>query len=82
MIIAVFPLSWEYFGLLFPEALAIPATLAALLAFVGREPTTRVALVTGFLVGVNLLIRPSSGFIALPSRSRSSSSPAGSAAPD
>lgn len=65
VLIAAFPLSWEYFGLLFPEALAIPFTLAALLVFVDREPTPRLAALTGFLIGVNMLIRPSAMFLAV-----------------
>jgi 4-amino-4-deoxy-L-arabinose transferase-like glycosyltransferase len=60
---AVFPLSWEYFGLLFPEALAIPLTLGFLLAVLGREPTVRLAVITGVLLGLGLLVRPTSFFL-------------------
>ncbi len=41
VVTAVFPLSWEYFGLLFPEALAIPLTLGFLLVVLDREPTPK-----------------------------------------
>jgi 4-amino-4-deoxy-L-arabinose transferase-like glycosyltransferase len=60
---AVFPLSWEYFGLLFPEALAIPLTLAFLLAVLGRDPTPRLAVAAGVLLGLGLLVRPTSFFL-------------------
>jgi 4-amino-4-deoxy-L-arabinose transferase-like glycosyltransferase len=60
---AVFPLSWEYFGLLFPEALAIPLTLAFLLAVIDREPTPWLAVGAGVLLGLGLLVRPTSFFL-------------------
>ena len=62
--IAIFPLVFEYYGLLFPEALAIPLTMAVLLAVLDREPTPRRAAAVGVLLGASLLVRPSS-FILL-----------------
>ena len=62
--VAVFPLGWQYMGLLYPEALAIPATLIVLLLILGREPTTRRAAVVGVAIGIATLVRPN-GFILL-----------------
>lgn len=60
-VVALFPLSWEYFGLLYPEALAISATLAVLVTFLGRGfPGRSRQAITGAALGVALLIRPSS----------------------
>ncbi len=60
---ALFPLAFEYFGLLFPEALAIPLTLAALLLFMSATPTTGRTVAVGALIGVGLLARPTSLFL-------------------
>jgi 4-amino-4-deoxy-L-arabinose transferase-like glycosyltransferase len=62
-VVALFPLAFEYYGLLFPEALAIPLTLLALNVFVDREPTPRLAVAAGAAVGVGLLVRPTSFFL-------------------
>jgi 4-amino-4-deoxy-L-arabinose transferase-like glycosyltransferase len=62
-VVAVFPLAWEYFGLLYPEALAIPATTLALLLFLERDPTPGRAAVLGAVMGVGLLIRPTSFYL-------------------
>jgi 4-amino-4-deoxy-L-arabinose transferase-like glycosyltransferase len=62
--VAVFPLGWEYMGLLYPEALAIPVTLIVLLLILGREPTARRAAITGAAIGIATLVRPN-GFILL-----------------
>ena len=62
--IAVFPLSWQFFGLLYSEALAIPLTLVILLlALDPRAPSIARAGGVGALVGVCLLIRPTSFFL-------------------
>jgi len=62
--IAAFPLSWEFFGLLYSEALAIPLTLGVILATIGREgPTTLKAAWVGALVGICILVRPTSFFL-------------------
>ncbi len=60
---ALFPLSWEFFGLLFPEALAIPLLLLALNLMIDRTPTPRLASLVGVVLGLNLLVRPSSAFL-------------------
>ena len=62
-VVALFPLAFEYYGLLFPEALAIPLTLLALSLFVEREPTVARALLVGAVIGVGLLVRPTSAFL-------------------
>jgi 4-amino-4-deoxy-L-arabinose transferase-like glycosyltransferase len=59
-IVALFPLVFEYYGLLFPEALAIPLTVLALLIFLDREPSTRIAIAAGAVIGFALLARPTS----------------------
>ncbi len=37
-VLAVFPASWEFIGLLYPEALAVPVALLALNLFLDRPP--------------------------------------------
>ena len=64
-IVAVFPLTWEYIGLLYPEAFAVPLMLAALLLVLDRTPTVRLAALIGLLIGLSLLVRPNS-FVLLP----------------
>jgi 4-amino-4-deoxy-L-arabinose transferase-like glycosyltransferase len=61
-IVAVLPLVWEYYGLLYPEALAVPAALLLFLLFLEREPTPRLAVAVGLVAGLGVLIRPSSIF--------------------
>lgn len=60
---ALFPLSFEYFGLLFPEALAIPLVLATMYLVLEREPSTQRSAWVGALIGVGLLVRPTSFFL-------------------
>lgn len=62
-VVAVFPLAWEFFGLLYPESLAIPLTTLVLLLILGRTPTTKLAIGTGLLLGFTLLVRPTSFFL-------------------
>jgi 4-amino-4-deoxy-L-arabinose transferase-like glycosyltransferase len=62
-VIAAFPFIWEYFGLLYSEALAIPLTVIVLYLFLEREPTTPRAIGVGAALGVLLLIRPTSAFL-------------------
>lgn len=61
--VALFPLAWEYFGMLFPEALSVPLTLAVLLVVLDREPTRGRVALAGVLVGLNLLVRPTAFFL-------------------
>lgn len=62
-VVALFPLAFEYYGLLFPEALAVPLTLFAISMFVEREPTPKRALAVGAVIGLCLLVRPTSAFL-------------------
>jgi hypothetical protein len=62
-LVAVYPMAWQYSGLLYPEAIAIPLGLAVLVVALGHEPTVRRAAVVGGLVGMNLLVRPSAFFL-------------------
>lgn len=63
-ITAVFPLVWEWNGLLYSEALAVPLTMLAILLFLGREEVTpRLAVGVGAVIGVAMLVRPSSVFL-------------------
>lgn len=62
-VVAFFPLAFEYYGLLFPEALAVPLTLFAISLFVEREATPKRALLAGAVIGVCLLVRPTSAFL-------------------
>lgn len=63
-VVAVFPLAWEFYGLLYSEALAVPLTLGVLLLFLGRGAPSRArAAGVGAAIGIALLVRPSSGFL-------------------
>jgi 4-amino-4-deoxy-L-arabinose transferase-like glycosyltransferase len=62
-VVAVFPLVWELFGLLYAESLAIPLTTLAILLFLARRPSGGLALATGAVLGVCLLVRPTSVFV-------------------
>lgn len=59
-VVAIYPLVWQWDGLLYSESLALPLTLAALVVVLGREPTPLRAAGAGALIGVNLLVRPTS----------------------
>lgn len=61
--VAVFPLAWEPFGLLYPEALAIPLTTLVLLLSLNRTPRAGLAVATDLVIGVTLLVRPTSFFL-------------------
>jgi len=62
-VVAVFPLAWEYYGLLYPEALAIPLTMLIVLVFLDRQPSPGRAIGLGALIGICLLVRPTSFFL-------------------
>lgn len=62
-VVAIFPFAWEFYGLLYPEALAVPLTTLILLAVLGREPSLRWAALVGALIGIALLVRPTSFFL-------------------
>ncbi len=64
-LVAIYPLAWQYEELLFPESLATPLTLLALIALLTRTPTKRHAAVFGCLLGVLTLVRPTSPYMFL-----------------
>ncbi len=61
--VAIFPACWEFIGLLYPEALAVPLALLALNLFLEREPTTKLAIATGLAIGLGMLARPNMFFL-------------------
>jgi len=62
-VLAIFPASWEFIGLIYPEALAVPVTLLALNLFLDRPPTTKLAIATGLAIGLGMLVRPNLFFL-------------------
>ena len=65
ILVALYPLAFQYEELLYSEALATPLTLAVLLVIFTGRPSRQRALTCGLLVGALLLIRPSSAFLML-----------------
>ncbi len=64
-LVAIYPLVWQYDALLYPEALATPLTVAILIVIFTGAPTTRRAVTLGLMLGVALLLRPTSEFLVL-----------------
>ena len=62
-VVALFPLVWEYYGLLYPEVLAVPLTTFTFWLFLERQPSWKLAAGIGAVVGVGLLVRPTAGFL-------------------
>jgi 4-amino-4-deoxy-L-arabinose transferase-like glycosyltransferase len=62
-LLAIFPACWEFIGLIYPEALAVPVTLLALNLFLDRPPTTKLAIATGLAIGLGMLVRPNLFFL-------------------
>jgi 4-amino-4-deoxy-L-arabinose transferase-like glycosyltransferase len=62
--VAVYPNAWQVEVRLFPDGMATVLTLLVLLSFLGLEPTRRRAAVTGLLLGLTMLARPSSVLLA------------------
>lgn len=65
LVVALYPLAWQYEQLLYPESLATPLTLAALILIFTGIPSPRRAVGLGLVVGVSLLVRPSGEFLIL-----------------
>jgi 4-amino-4-deoxy-L-arabinose transferase-like glycosyltransferase len=59
---AVHPNLWQWEGRLYSEALALPLGVLLVLLVLDRPPTRRLAVWTGVVLGVNLLVRPTSLF--------------------
>ena len=67
VVAALYPHLWQWEASLHPEALALPLALGFYLVVLGREPTPRRAAAAGLLLGVSLLVRPTSlALLALP----------------
>jgi 4-amino-4-deoxy-L-arabinose transferase-like glycosyltransferase len=64
-VVAVYPLAWQYEGLLYPESLDVALTTALLVLTLTGTPTRRRAVGFGLLLGVGLLLRPTSEFMLL-----------------
>jgi 4-amino-4-deoxy-L-arabinose transferase-like glycosyltransferase len=64
-VVAVYPLAWQYEALLYPETLATPLTLLLALLVLDRRraPTVKLAVAVGVVLGVGLLLRPTSFFL-------------------
>jgi 4-amino-4-deoxy-L-arabinose transferase-like glycosyltransferase len=62
-VLAVYPFAWQFEVRLFSEGVATPITVLALLCFLDRRPTAWRAAGVGALVGVALLVRPTSLFL-------------------
>jgi 4-amino-4-deoxy-L-arabinose transferase-like glycosyltransferase len=62
-VVALFPLAWEYYGLLYPEALAVPLTLGVLILVLTCEPSAKIAIWVGALAGLAILTRPTSVYL-------------------
>jgi 4-amino-4-deoxy-L-arabinose transferase-like glycosyltransferase len=63
--VALYPLAWQYDGLLYPESLATPLTVLLLIVILTGAATPRRAVLFGVLLGVALLLRPTSEFLVL-----------------
>ncbi|HEX2015890.1 MAG TPA: glycosyltransferase family 39 protein [Solirubrobacteraceae bacterium] len=61
--VALYPLAWQYEELLYSEAIATPLTLGVLIVILTGAPSRRRALTCGVLLGLLLLVRPSSVFL-------------------
>lgn len=62
-LVAVYPMAWQFMGLLYSESIAIPLSVGVLVVGLGREPTLQRGAAVGGLIGVNLLVRPSAFFL-------------------
>lgn len=62
-VVAIYPFAWQYETRLYSESLATPLTLGVLLMVLGKPPTWRRALGAGALMGVSVLVRPTSAFL-------------------
>jgi 4-amino-4-deoxy-L-arabinose transferase-like glycosyltransferase len=62
-LVAVYPMAFQFEELLYSEAIATPLLLAVLLLAWTRVPTARRAALTGAVLGVAMLTRPSFGML-------------------
>jgi len=66
VVVAVYPFAWQYEELLYSESFATPLTLAFLVLALTGRPTRRRALLAGLVLGVALLVRPTSIILLAP----------------
>jgi 4-amino-4-deoxy-L-arabinose transferase-like glycosyltransferase len=64
-VVAVYPMAWQYEGLLYPESLATPLYVLLLVLALTRPPTVPRVAGIGLLMGIALLLRPTSEFLYL-----------------
>jgi 4-amino-4-deoxy-L-arabinose transferase-like glycosyltransferase len=64
-VVALYPLGWQYEELLYPESLATPLTVGLLVLILTGPVTIRRSLLTGVLLGLTLLVRPTTEFVLL-----------------
>lgn len=62
-VIALYPLAWQYEELLYSESLATPLTLGLLVLIFSRAPSRRRSIAVGGLLGLALLVRPTSELV-------------------
>jgi 4-amino-4-deoxy-L-arabinose transferase-like glycosyltransferase len=65
-LVAMYPLAWQYEELLYSESLATPLTLAFLVLTLTGRPSRRRAALAGVVLGVALLVRPTSIIVVAP----------------
>ncbi|HWC85729.1 MAG TPA: glycosyltransferase family 39 protein [Solirubrobacteraceae bacterium] len=65
LVVALYPLAFQYEELLYSESLATPLTLAVLILIFTGRPTRRRALLCGVLMGISLLVRASDVLLLL-----------------
>jgi 4-amino-4-deoxy-L-arabinose transferase-like glycosyltransferase len=66
VVVAVYPLAWQYEELLYSESLATPLTLGFLVLALTGKPSKRRAALAGLVLGVALLVRPTSIILLAP----------------
>ena len=59
---ALYPHMWQWEGLFYPEALALPLGVLLLLLVLERTPTPRLAVAVGLVLAASLLVRPTAFF--------------------
>jgi 4-amino-4-deoxy-L-arabinose transferase-like glycosyltransferase len=63
-LVAIYPMAFQFEELLYSEAIATPLLLAVLVLAWTKQPTARRAALTGAVLGVAMLTRPSFGMLA------------------
>jgi len=66
VVVAVYPFAWQYEELLYSESFATPLTIAFLVLGLTGRPSRRRAVLAGVVLGVALLVRPTSIILLAP----------------